>query len=197
MNLFLGDSIIQNGGNSAAGLFVIQLAKLWNINTINVVRDRPDLDNLRAYLKSLGATYVLTDEEIRKKEIMDGVLKDIAKPKLALNCVGGQCATDCIRYLENEGTMVTYGGMSKMPVVIPTGSLIFKDHKFVGYWMTRWTKENSSSVTRKNMFKELCTIHKEGKLQAPVTKEISMDDFKVAVSSILKGFTNVKYVIRF
>lgn len=189
--------MIQNGGNSAVGLFVIQLAKLWGINTINVVRDRPNLEELKSYLKSLGATYVLTDQEIRKKEIMDAVLKDIAKPKLALNCVGGQCATDCIRYLENEGTMVTYGGMSKMPVVIPTGSLIFKDHKFVGYWMTRWSKNHFSSPQRTAMFSELCAIRKEGKLEIPKTKEIQIDDFKEAVNSILKGFVNVKYVIRF
>ena len=89
----LGDSIIQNGGNSAVGVYVIQLAKLWNIKTINVIRDRPDVDQLREYLKSLGADYVLTEEEIRKKEIMDSVLGSVPKPKLALNCIGGQGRT--------------------------------------------------------------------------------------------------------
>jgi len=35
-----GDTIIQNGGNSGVGLAVIQLGKLWNINVVNIVRNR-------------------------------------------------------------------------------------------------------------------------------------------------------------
>lgn len=39
-NLKEGDWIVQNGGNSQVGLAVIQLAKDWNLKTINFVRDR-------------------------------------------------------------------------------------------------------------------------------------------------------------
>ena len=37
---FLGDTVVQNGSNSAVGQCVIQLAAAWGVNTINVVRDR-------------------------------------------------------------------------------------------------------------------------------------------------------------
>lgn len=32
--------VIQNGGNSAVGIAVIQIAKSWGVKTINLVRDR-------------------------------------------------------------------------------------------------------------------------------------------------------------
>lgn len=35
-----GDTVIQNGSNSGVGQAVIQIAKAWGINTINVVRSR-------------------------------------------------------------------------------------------------------------------------------------------------------------
>lgn len=35
--------VIQNGGNSAVGVAVIQLAREWGVGTINLVRDRCDL----------------------------------------------------------------------------------------------------------------------------------------------------------
>ena len=37
---FPGDTVIQNGANSAVGQAVIQLAAAWGINTINIIRDR-------------------------------------------------------------------------------------------------------------------------------------------------------------
>jgi trans-2-enoyl-CoA reductase len=36
----LGDYVIQNGGNSAVGQAVIQIANAWGLKTINVVRNR-------------------------------------------------------------------------------------------------------------------------------------------------------------
>jgi trans-2-enoyl-CoA reductase len=50
-------------------------------------------------------------------------------PKLGLNCVGGKSASELIRKLGQKGVMVTYGGMSREPVTVPTSLLIFKVKK--------------------------------------------------------------------
>jgi len=60
------------------------------------------------------------------------------KAKLALNCVGGKSGMFLSRALELGGTMVTYGGMSKIPVYVATSSVIFANTKSVGFWMSRW-----------------------------------------------------------
>lgn len=62
-----GDTIIQNGGNSGVGQAVIQLGKLWNINVVNIVRNREQgMDELVEYLKSLGAEHIYVEEDLRK-----------------------------------------------------------------------------------------------------------------------------------
>lgn len=67
VSLNKGDVIIQNGANSACGQNVIQLARILGYQTVNIIRNRPepDLENLKNHLKSLGARYVLTEEELR------------------------------------------------------------------------------------------------------------------------------------
>ena len=62
-----GDTVIQNGGNSGVGQAVIQLGKLWNINVVNIVRNREQgMTELVDYLKSLGAEHVYVEEDLRK-----------------------------------------------------------------------------------------------------------------------------------
>uniref|UniRef100_Q2TA23 Enoyl-[acyl-carrier-protein] reductase, mitochondrial n=1 Tax=Bos taurus TaxID=9913 RepID=Q2TA23_BOVIN len=64
-----GDSIIQNASNSGVGQAVIQIAAARGLRTINVLRDRPDLQKLTDRLKNLGANHVVTEEELRKPEM--------------------------------------------------------------------------------------------------------------------------------
>ena len=80
--------MVQTGGNSSVGQAVIQLAKLMGLKTVNVVRERPDLDELKAELKGLGADHVMTESELRAS-------RDTVKgAKLALNCTGGSSSTE-------------------------------------------------------------------------------------------------------
>ena len=45
-----GDCVLQNGANSAVGQAVIQIAKTMGVTTVNVVRDREDIDSLKQRL---------------------------------------------------------------------------------------------------------------------------------------------------
>jgi len=95
-----GDVVIQNGANSMVGLCVIQMAKNRGIKTINIIRkQRPDFDALKGKLTSLGATVVVGDEDVGKPEFKKS-LSNLKKPKLALNCVGGNTVTEMARLLE-------------------------------------------------------------------------------------------------
>ena len=62
-----GDTVIQNGGNSGVGQVVIQLGKIWNINIVNIVRNREQgMNELIVYLKSVGAKHIYMEEDLRK-----------------------------------------------------------------------------------------------------------------------------------
>ncbi|XP_053683940.1 enoyl-[acyl-carrier-protein] reductase, mitochondrial [Sabethes cyaneus] len=192
-----GDSVIQNGANSACGQAIIQLCRAWGVGCVGVVRDRPDFGKLRDYLKNLGAAEIITEEELRTTKIFkDGIFK---KPKLALNCVGGKNALEVSRHLDNGGIMVTYGGMSREPVTASTASLIFKDLKYCGFWMTRWTKKNSQSVKRTEMFDELFGLIEKKALVAPAHELIAFEDYEKALKNALdiQGFIGKKYLFKF
>uniref|UniRef100_UPI0023DD3ED0 enoyl-[acyl-carrier-protein] reductase, mitochondrial isoform X5 n=1 Tax=Callithrix jacchus TaxID=9483 RepID=UPI0023DD3ED0 len=141
-----GDSVIQNASNSGVGQAVIQIAAALGLRTINVVRDRPDIQKLTDRLKSLGAKHVITEEELRRPEIKN-LFKDMPQPRLALNCVGGKSSTELLRQLARGGTMVTYGGMAKQPVIASVSLLIFKDLKLRGFWLSQWKKDHSPVET--------------------------------------------------
>ncbi|KAM6996071.1 enoyl-[acyl-carrier-protein] reductase, mitochondrial isoform 1-T1 [Passerculus sandwichensis] len=137
-----GDSVIQNAANSGVGQAVIQIARASGIKTINVVRDRPDLAKLVERLMALGADHVITEEMLRKPEMKD-IFKSTPRPRLALNCVGGKSTTEMLRHLQPKGTMVTYGGMAKQPVMVPVSAFIFRDMQLRGFWMTQWRKDHA------------------------------------------------------
>lgn len=128
VDLKQGDTIIQNGANSACGQNVFQICKALNVKSVGIIRNRPDVDKLVSYLKSLGATEVLTEEECRTTQLFKS--KQLRKPKLALNCVGGKNALEMSKHLDHGGVMVTYGGMSREPVLAPTSSFAFTSAPF-------------------------------------------------------------------
>ncbi|XP_071870943.1 enoyl-[acyl-carrier-protein] reductase, mitochondrial [Bombus fervidus] len=190
-----GDTVIQNGGNSAVGQMIIQLCKIWNYKSVSVIRDRPNIEELKNYLTSLGADEILTEDEIRKTQIFKS--KKLPSPKLALNCICGQNALEVLRHLAHGGIMVTYGGMSREPLTVPTSALIFKDITLKGFWMTAWTKLNMNSKEREKMFSELGALFKDKKLKAPPHKLVPFCQYQEAVINALHtdGRTGVKYIL--
>lgn len=190
-----GDTVIQNGANSAVGQAVNQLCRIWGLKCVGVVRDRPDIKQLKSFLKSLGATEILTEEEIRTTTVFkSGALP---APKLALNCVGGKSATNILRYLANKGVMVTYGAMSREALTIPNSALIFKDIAFRGFWMSRWSTENSDQ--RDDMYNDLFKLMMNGEFKPAAHKFVSLNDFQTALAekSSVKGMTGDKILFDF
>lgn len=188
-----GYTLIQNGANSGVGQAVIQIGKHFNINTINVVRDRPNLEALKSHLMSLGATYVITENELRTP-MMNDIFKNIPKPNLGLNCVGGKSAAELIRHMSNKGILVTYGGMSKQPLTISTACLIFNDITLRGYWMSHWNKEHPEEE-RNAMLEEITKIIKKGSLKPPLCRQVKFSNFKEAISKSMEPYISEKQVL--
>lgn len=195
VHLKAGDTVIQNAANSAVGQSVIQIAKAWNINTINIVRDRENLNELEEQLKSIGASHVVTEEYLRTPEMKSRVKSLKKPPKLALNGVGGKSATEMLRHIKRKGVMVTYGGMSRQPVIVPTGVFIFKEVTAVGYWNSQWNVENADSPEREKMFEDLCQMIRECKLIPPRSEIFALENYTEAVKSAMSGFQEKKKIL--
>lgn len=175
-----GDIIIQNAGNSTVGYMISQLATHKGIHVVSIVRKKKNR-NIRNHFFSkefevanknvhgeAGRHIIVTEEDLleneQKKENMKELQLYLKKhlssdrkslPLLAINAVGGSSASDIlVRLLRKNGTMVTYGGMSKKPITINTGSFIFKNLHFVGYWHSYW-RTISTYTKRKQLINEI------------------------------------------
>jgi len=192
-----GDYLIQNGANSSVGQAVIQIAAQMSLHTINVIRaGRHDHDSLVKYLKELGATYVVTNEYLKSKEMID-LIKSLPSgaPQLALNCVGGPSFIDLLKHVAFRGVAVTYGGMSKQPLSVPAGPLIFNDVKLCGFWNSRWNSENRGSDSANHMWNYLTNLLRSGHLREPLHQLVPMEDFSMAIGRSMEPFISEKQIL--
>ena len=201
-----GDWFIQNGANSGVGRAAIQLAKLWGYKSINIIRDRPEgLDSLKAELHDLGADVVITDTELESKEIKDqikgwtnGGRESI---RLGLNCVGGKQLTAMAKQLSPQGCLVTYGAMSRQPVMLPAALLIFKNIRFEGFWVSKWSDDNPEE--KKRTVEHVLDLYRKGKFKDVPVDEVKWDwetpgDTLIkAVQGTLEGFRSGKGIFVF
>ncbi|KAG0363525.1 mitochondrial 2-enoyl thioester reductase [Gamsiella multidivaricata] len=158
-----GDFIIQNGANSGVGEAVIQLAKPLGVKTINIIRNRPGHEQVAERLKQLGATHILTDDQLGKLETKEQVKSWIQKNeiKLGFNCVGGKPTTEMARLLSKNGHLITYGAMSRQPLILPASLQIFKNVHASGFWLTAWNDEHSPAE-RQEMINHVLEHMKQG-----------------------------------
>lgn len=172
------DWFIQNGGTSAVGKYATQIGRIMGINSISVIRDRPNLDETIAELKSTnGATQVITEEQNGSREFSAEAKAWVKETggavKLALNCVGGKSSSAIARKLSPNGLMLTYGGMSYQPVILPTSLHIFKNITSSGFWVTQLLKGNPS-LKRETMDK-IVQWYEDGALVDAKSVETTFD----------------------
>lgn len=194
-----GEWFIQNGANSGVGRAAIQFGKSWGLKSINIIRDRPDAEQtqkMKDELLELGATKVVTESELmaqgfsgQVKEWTNGGREPV---KLGLNCVGGKPTSALIKLLSPAGHLVTYGGMSKQPLMLPTGLLIFKDIKFSGFWVSRWSDANAEE--KKRTVDEILDLTRKGEFKDIPVQEMTWDwdteegKLRSAIEGTLGGF---------
>uniref|UniRef100_A0A1D1ZY53 enoyl-[acyl-carrier-protein] reductase n=1 Tax=Auxenochlorella protothecoides TaxID=3075 RepID=A0A1D1ZY53_AUXPR len=194
VDLAPGDVVIQNGGNSAVGRLVSQLAARRGLRAVSVVRGRGDAAadaELARELEGLGAALVTTPERLKA----DLAAAGLPPPRLGLDCVGGEVALALAKTLEKGGTLVTYGAMSKQPLAIPAPLLIFKDLRFRGFWASGgFSKDEEGLARKREVLKEVADLFEEGALDAPKFKRVALEDWKEALESIKDGRLNSKLV---
>ncbi|KAL3469370.1 hypothetical protein BJX99DRAFT_241464 [Aspergillus californicus] len=200
--------LIQNGANSGVGRAAIQLGKEWGIKTLNVIRERKspeDTEVLKQELKDLGATAVVTEAELLSGEFRN-IVKELTRQgkepiRLALNCVGGKNATAMAKVLAPGSHVVTYGAMSKQPVALPSGLLIFKDLVFDGFWVSKWGDKNPQ--LKENTINDILQLTRAGKFKDIPVEEAKWSwdtegsELAAAVQETLSGYRSGKGLLRY
>ncbi|MFP4351406.1 MAG: MDR family NADPH-dependent oxidoreductase [Puniceicoccaceae bacterium] len=175
-----GDWIVQNAGNSAVGLAVIQFAAARGLRTASLVRRK----ELFAPLEDLGADLVVLDERGAVETIRGARGGD--RMPLGLNSVGGSSVLNLAGSVSEGGTVVTFGAMTGEKIRFPTRQLIFSDITFRGFWMDRWNRTHPPAE-RQALLDRVYGAIRDGELRTPVEKVYPLRDFREALAHNASG----------
>ena len=168
-----GDFIIQNASNSSVGNYVIQLAKLYNINTINLVRRKEVISTLKDY----GANYVFK-LNLNKKE--ESFIKS-SNPKLFIDAVAGKHVNSIATLLTDNSTIINYGLLSGENIELDPHNTIFKNIILKGFWLSLWL--NKMSIEEKNkLYSYLSKLIIRKSLFTKIEKVFHINDIKEAIN---------------
>ena len=169
-----GSWVLQNAGNSAVGLSVIQMAKVLGLKTISQVRREALIEPLQA----LGADRVVIEGSGWVEQVNQ--LTEGESIRLALNSIGGESAMHQIKVLGESGTQVTFGGMVGDLVRFPTRYLIFNNVRMVGFWWDQWCQRAGKDGLDEVM-SAVYTMMREGTLKLPVEATYSFAEYERAL----------------
>lgn len=175
IDLPAGSWVVQNAGNSAVGLSVIQMAKAMGLKTISQVRREALVDPLKA----MGADHVVLEGSGWAKQTSE--LTGGEPVRLALNSIGGESAIDQIKALGEGGTQVTFGGMVGDLVRFPTRFLIFNDVRLVGFWWDKFCKTHGPDAVREVM-DEVYAMMSDERLKLPIEASYGFEQIQDAVA---------------
>ena len=143
-------------------------------------------------LDNLGGDINIRDDWLNTHQFKE-MMKEIPPIKLALNCVGGEVTTNMARVLGHGATLVTYGGMSKQPLVIPHEVLTYKGLNLRGFWMAEWYKK-SNAADKSAMINDIAGLIRDKKLSLLYVLH-DFDDFNYALEKALEPFAFRKVVL--
>ena len=184
-----GAWVLQNAANSAVGYFVIQLCRKLGYHSINVVRRRDVVDDLRA----AGADEVIceTHEDVveRVRAITGG-----RGVRYAIDSVAGASGARVAASLGRGGTLIVFGAISGKPLMIDPGTLLFRGQTVRGWWLVQWLR-NASPAEREALFASILPLIADGTLHAPVAAEFDLAQFAEAVAMAESGTRHGKVLL--
>ena len=183
-----GDWVIQNGANSGVGSYVVQLAKLRGLKTVNLVRRESAVAGVLAQ----GGDVVLVDGEglsERVKAATGG-----AAIKLSIDAVGGQATMRMAAALAESATIVNYGALSGEPCIVTPRELVFRDVTLKGFWLARWFRVTPQAEQFK-LLGELAGLIAAGKLHTPIQAGYEVAQIQEAVAAAAAGERQGKILI--
>jgi NADPH:quinone reductase-like Zn-dependent oxidoreductase len=170
-----GDWMIQNAANSNCGRYLIEMAKLWGIKTINVVR-RPELvDELQA----LGGTVTLLDGDDLPERVKAATGN--AQIRLGLDAINGMATQRLALCLAEGGTLLEYGrALGQMCMVAPE-VIFLRDIRIIGFYTVRQFAQRSPAQVRA-IYQDLVDMFTKGQLTAKIAATYPLARVKEAVA---------------
>src|SRR5215468_4642345 len=173
VSLMPGDWIGQTAANAAMGQYVIALAKLAGVKTLNVVRRAEAAEQVRQW----GGDRVVLQGDSLGKDIAAALHGK--KLSLVLDTVGGTPVGELAKSLKTGGAIVVYALQSgQFPAVSPR-DFIYRDLSLHGFWLINWLRNAARSEVHE-IYRKLADLVADGSLAAAVERVYPLEQFKEA-----------------
>ena len=190
VSLMPGDWIGQTAANSAVGQYIIALAKLAGIKTLNVVRREEAAEQVRQW----GGDRVVLQGNNLQQDIETAL--DGKKLSLVLDILGGSPVGDLAKSLKMGGSIVVFAMQSgQFPAVSP-GDLIYRGLSLHGFWLINWIR-NAPRTVIQEIYQKLGDLVADGSLSATVEHVYPLEQFKEAFEQSLKPNRSGKILFKF
>jgi NADPH:quinone reductase-like Zn-dependent oxidoreductase len=190
VSLMPGDWIGQTAANAAMGQYIIALAKLAGVKTLNVVRREEAAEQVRQW----GGDRVVLQGDDLHKDIEDAL--DGKKLSLVLDMVGGTPVGELAKSLKPGGSIVVYGLQSGQVPAIPPKEFIYRGLSLHGFWLINWIR-NAPRTEIEEIYQKLGDLVADGSLSAAVEHVYPLDQFKQAFKQSLQSNRSGKILFKF
>src|SRR5712672_2573268 len=190
VSLMPGDWIGQTAANSAMGQYIIALARLAGVKTLNVVRREEAAEQVR----QLGGDRVVLQGDNLHKDIEEAL--DGKKLSLVLDTVGGSPVGELAKSLKTGGSIVVYAMQGGQFPAISPKDLIYRGLSLHGFWLINWIR-NAPRTEVQEIYQKLGALVADGSLSATVEHVYPLDQFKEAFEQSLKSNRSGKILFKF
>jgi NADPH:quinone reductase-like Zn-dependent oxidoreductase len=190
VSLMPGDWIGQTAANAAMGQYIIKLAKLAGLKTLNVVRREEAVEPVR----HLGGDRVVLQGDNLHQDIEEALHGK--KLSLVLDTVGGTPVGELAKSLKTGGSIVVYAMQSGQFPAISPKDFIYRGLSLHGFWLMNWIR-NAPRTEIHEVYQKLGDLVADGSLSAAVEHVYPLEQFKEAFEQSLKPNRSGKILFKF
>ncbi|MFJ8364055.1 zinc-dependent alcohol dehydrogenase family protein [Streptomyces sp. NPDC093984] len=179
-----GEWLLQTAAGSTVGRLVIQLAGHLGIRTINVVRRRDAVEEIKAFG---GDEVICTEDEDLLQRVAE--IAGSAGVRKAIDCVAGQVGAQVSQALAPGGEVVVYGALSThrqtnpaaLTIPLQARSVIYDTKTVRGFWLNRWFGTASPEEALRAL-SQVRSLVADGDLSIPQGRPFPLEHFPEAVA---------------
>jgi NADPH:quinone reductase-like Zn-dependent oxidoreductase len=171
-----GDWIAQTGANSSVGQYIIQLARLAHVHTMNLVRR----EAAAAEVLAAGGDRVIVVGDDLPEQLQDALGGN--ELALVLDSVGGPAIAELAHHLRYGGKVVTYGALGGERTEIDVRrDLIYRDLSQHGFWMSNWL-HRAPREEIDSTYRSIVALVRRGQLTARIDETFPLSRYREALA---------------
>ena len=161
-DLKAGDWLLQNAANSSCGRYLIRLARIKGVRTVNVVRRAEMVEEIR----ELGGDVVLVDGPDLPQRVAAAV--GGAPIRLGIDAVAGPATQRVAECLAPGSTVASYGSMTGQRCELDFYLMFRNDIRLVGVSFARQFAARRTPAQVRAMYARLAELMSRGELVAKI-----------------------------